>query len=116
MQKMQVNEWGLNGQLMATAAMRYCLGRRSYIVGACLEWVEANRHRMDRTTKRVAVRDICEALQDGSSGCDTIDAPGWRKLAELLFSEMPQEDKDWVKREVAYRGEWPLELHKKEQS
>ena len=32
----------LNDQLMAMAAVRYCLGRSSYIVGACVEWVREN--------------------------------------------------------------------------
>ena len=31
-----------NDQLMAMAAHRYCLGRRSYIVGACIEWIQGH--------------------------------------------------------------------------
>ena len=33
--------WG-HGALMATAAFRYCLGRKTYIVGECEKWLIEN--------------------------------------------------------------------------
>jgi hypothetical protein len=32
------NPWGFN-DLMVTAAFRYCLGRKTYIVGYCCDWL-----------------------------------------------------------------------------
>lgn len=33
-----MSPWG-RSDLMATAAVRYCLGRCSYIVGDCVDWL-----------------------------------------------------------------------------
>lgn len=99
----------LDTQLMVMAAHRYCLGRRSYIVGSCIDWIWEHRKRFDRNTIRVIVRDTVEALQDGTAGSEIIDVPGWKKLAQDLFLEMPEEDQDWVRRSVAHRGDWPLD-------
>jgi len=51
-------------QLMCTAAMRYCLGRSSYIVGACLDWLKATWDQFSPNTQWVILRDIIEALMD----------------------------------------------------
>lgn len=102
--------WGDNDQLMATAAHRYCLSRATYIVGAAIDWITANRSHFERNTLRVMVRDTVEALQDGHAGSPTIDAPGWLALANLLYGEMVAEDRAWVRDSVAHRGKpFPLQ-------
>lgn len=102
---------GTNGQLMAMAAHRYCLGRRSYIVGACIEWLEAWWGEFDENTRRVIVRDTVEALQDHEAGDDT-DFAAWKAFAERIWARDDFTDFScaWVKGAVAHRKrEWPLE-------
>lgn len=94
---------------MAMAAHRYCLGRQSYIVGSAISWLWKWRKEFERNTIRVIVRDTVEALQDNRAGSESIDAPGWQRLASDLFAEMNDEDKNWVRNAVAHRQQpWPL--------
>ena len=54
--------WG-RADLMVTAAVRYCLGRSSYIVGDCVDWLLANWERFEPGCRLVILRDISEAIQ-----------------------------------------------------
>lgn len=98
----------MDTQLMVMAAHRYCLGRQSYIVGACIDWILRHRSRLERNTLRIIVRDTVEALVSGRAGSELIDAPGWKRLAQLLFDEMNDEDQSWVKRFGYGDAEFPL--------
>lgn len=51
------------GQLMAIAAVRYCLGRQSYIVGDCVDWMEQVWPSLYPETQTVIKRDIEEAFR-----------------------------------------------------
>lgn len=101
------NEWDLNSQLMAIAAHRYCLGRQSYIVGACIDWIRQHHTHFERNTIRVIVRETVDALREGRAGSEMIDAPGWNRLASELFAAMCQADQNWVRRECG-AADWPL--------
>lgn len=68
-----------NDQLMAMAAVRYCLPRSSYIVGACCEWVRENWKAMTRETRNVILRDVHEALERGEVG-HHMDRREWDRL------------------------------------
>ena len=96
---------GTNTQLMVMAAHRYCLGRMSYIVHACVDWMIANRKRFEANTVRVMLRDTIEALQQkrAGMGCDEGE---WRRLVPWLMRELSEDDRDWVMRAVASRP-WP---------
>jgi hypothetical protein len=105
---MQLKDGDLNDQMMALAAHRYCLGRRSYIVGACLEWLHATWEQFDRNTRRIMVRDTIEALMDELAGSPS-DATGWRNFAGFGFSRLSEDDKEWVRYAVAWKQKpWPL--------
>lgn len=54
--------WG-RADLMATAAVRYCLGRSSYIVGDCVDWLIEQQHAIEPAALKIIVRDIREAVQ-----------------------------------------------------
>lgn len=89
--------WGdLDTQLMVLSAHRYCLGRQSYTVGACIDWLRKHRSRFERNTVRIIVRDTLQALHDDRAGSSIIDAPDWRKLAKEFYDSMPPEDKNWI--------------------
>jgi len=99
--------WGLNDQLMAMAAHRYCLGRRSYIAGACIDWIRSNLENFERNTVRVMARDTLEAIIDETAGSKIIDESGWMRLFKELYAHMQQEDRDWVLQAVRHRNYMP---------
>lgn len=100
---------GTNGQLMVMAAHRYCLGRQTYIVGSCIEWLRLWWPKFDRNTRNVIVRDTVEALQDNCAGSEC-DARDWKAFAEWAWDQMGTEDKVWCKQAVGWRDkEWPLD-------
>lgn len=98
----------LNDQLMAVAAHRYCLGRRSYIVGACLDWLRDNWEQFSRNTRRVMVLNTIEALMDSLTG-DACDVKGWRAFAAFGLSHLNTKDQEWIKQTTAWKNKpWPL--------
>lgn len=54
--------WGFNA-LMVTAAFRYCLGRQTYIVGACADWIVENWKRFPEGPRAVIQRDLEEEFK-----------------------------------------------------
>ena len=53
--------WGFN-QLMVIAAFRYCVGRQTYIVGACADWLIEVWPLLSDNTKRFAAAYAAAAL------------------------------------------------------
>lgn len=53
--------WGRD-DLMAIAAVRYCLGRQSYIVGDCADWLHAQWPHISAHARSIISRDIDEAF------------------------------------------------------
>jgi len=53
--------WG-RGDLMALAAVRYCLGRMSYIVGDCCDWLQVAWPSLQPSIRKIIARDIDEAF------------------------------------------------------
>lgn len=49
--------------LMIAAAVRYCLGRRTYIVGDCADWIIANWNDWPDNVKQLVQRDIEEEFE-----------------------------------------------------
>ena len=102
---------GTDDQLMAIAAFRYCLGRQSYIVGSCLDWLAANWAWFEDNTKNVIVCDIVEALMDGHAGSPTIDVPGWKRFAESAFTKLNAKQIYWLYGSIAHKTQpWPLNV------
>ena len=58
----ELGEWG-RGDLMATAAVRYCLGRQSYIVGDCCDWLLQVWPRLQESTRKIIARDVEDAIR-----------------------------------------------------
>jgi hypothetical protein len=51
--------WG-RGDLMAIAAVRYCLGRQSYIVSDCASWLIAAWPDLSEDARKTICRDVDE--------------------------------------------------------
>ena len=50
-------------QLMVIAAVRYCLGRRSYIVSDCADWLLQVWPALDASAQLIVRRDIEECFE-----------------------------------------------------
>jgi len=73
----------LDTQLMVTAAHRYCLGRRSYIVSSCVEWLWKHHESFSKDTIHIIIRDTLEAIKDNAAGAG-IDIDAWQHLVNKL--------------------------------
>ena len=49
--------------LMVIAAVRYCIGRMTYIVGDCADWIIANWNEWPKNTQEIIKRDLEEAFE-----------------------------------------------------
>ena len=56
-----MSNFGRN-QLMAVAAVRYCIGRMSYIVSDCADWLIEVWPELDESTRNIIRRDIEETF------------------------------------------------------
>jgi hypothetical protein len=97
----------MNGQLMAMSAHRYCLGRQSYIVGACIEWLRQWWPELNENTRSVILRDTIEALQDDNAG-SRYDSAEWKTFAEWGWGQLTDEGKKQAIRAVNQERPWPL--------
>jgi hypothetical protein len=67
--------YGMNG-LMITAAVRYCVGRRTYIVGECVDWILANWRDWPENVRTIIQRDL-----EGEFDRDA-QVPNWNPLGD----------------------------------
>jgi len=64
------SEWGRD-ELMAIASFRYCLGRMTYIVGDCADWLIGNWEVFGEKTREIIKPDLEEAFaQDNQDRAD----------------------------------------------
>jgi hypothetical protein len=97
-------EKGIDDQLMAMAAHRYCLGRRSYIVGSCINWIRATWTQFSPQTQFVMLRDTVEGLASNRAGDELIDAPAWADLALWMVAQMGDDRTNEVRRALSYKN------------
>ncbi len=76
-----IEAWG-HGDLMVTAAHRYCLGRRTYIVSECVNWLISNWKRLEDHTKKLILEETQEAIDRDYAG-ESCDVREWNKILEL---------------------------------
>lgn len=67
--------------LMVIAAFRYSLGRASYIVGACVDWILLNWKLLDANTQSLIVKEIKSAISDRAYGMEC-DKAQWQRILE----------------------------------
>ena len=71
-----------NDQLMVIAAFRYCLGRRSYIVHNCAEWLVEYWSEFNDPTKKLIEKELEEYAKSDLKDLDT-----WQEVRKLYFKE-----------------------------
>jgi hypothetical protein len=75
-----------NGSIMVVAALRYALGRHTYVPGAVQDWISLYWDSLDSNTKIVILRDVFEHLYDDSrpsayrTSMTDYDLSTWRKF------------------------------------
>jgi hypothetical protein len=81
---MQIEINGNKGDLsaMLVSAVRYALGRRTYIVNWVCEFIENNKHLLRDSDRKVIIRDIKEQEKYGYG--DKCDEEDWMKLLKIL--------------------------------
>ncbi len=70
--------------LMVLAAFRYCLGRQTYIVSECIDWLISIWDEVRRIPKNLIIGEIMDALEGDCAG-DPCDGKSWR--AFLVWAE-----------------------------
>ena len=94
--------WGRSG-LMAVSAVRYCLGRRTYIVSDCQEWLCDIWDKLPEKAKAIIQHDVEGAFkrddEDRASGKeyktlgDGCDRSEWEQVRKLWqHVEIPVQD------------------------
>jgi hypothetical protein len=75
---------GNNGDLsaMLVSAVRYALGRQTYIVNWTCEFIGNNKHLLRDSDRKVIIRDIKEQEEYGYG--DRCDKEDWMKLLKIL--------------------------------
>jgi len=53
-----------NGGIMVVSALRYALGRHTYVPGAVIDWISLHWDSLDSNTKVVIVRDVFDHIYD----------------------------------------------------
>lgn len=88
-------------------AMRYALGRQTYMPGLVQDYIRAHIGEIGKGTIEIMIRDINEAdrvtehrLSDGKTmrydhlGDTTIDRPGWEKFRAFLTEKLKEGEHD----------------------
>ena len=87
-------------------AMRYALGRKTYMPGLVQDFIRSHIKQIDRATIQIMIRDIDEAdhitehqigngktLQIDGLGDTKIDRPGWEKFRGFLKEKVAEDDR-----------------------
>lgn len=87
---MKSQPWG-HGDFVAISAMRYAMGRRSYIVSMTTEWIRLNWRDFDEEARRTMKRDLKEEIErtdriPGNLGMD-FDEREWKNLYAFMDGE-----------------------------
>jgi uncharacterized NAD(P)/FAD-binding protein YdhS len=93
-----------NDHLMVMAAVRYCLGRKSYIVSSCTDFL--NEHwdkELQISDKRIILRDIAEYLQDWEKEVDSYGYIHWKHFGQDKYVSLPEVDQEFIREQLSHR-------------
>lgn len=74
---------------MLISAVRYALGRRTYIVSATVQYVKSHLPKLSDRTLQILERDI---RQQPDYGDESIDKPEWMRILNDLQTVMTTRD------------------------
>ena len=88
--------WGRD-EMMVVAAFRYCLGRRSYVVSDCVDWLIAHWEDFEKSTKDVIRHDLEWAF--GEDDRDRAEKREYKKLG------MDMDRRQWERVRALWRND-----------
>lgn len=101
----------VNGGIMVTSALRYALGRMTYVPGAVQDWIKNHWDNLNSNTKCVVVRDVFEYLYDEfkSSGMYELPFGGydireWEKFAIDRYWVLDYNERKYIDEELQSRA------------
>ena len=71
-----------------TCALRYAVGRRTYITGEVAEYITAKVPHLTNRTIQVMERDLASEIDRGNYGDALVDLPYWKQLLSRLRDEL----------------------------
>lgn len=98
---MKITE-SMTDQLMVMAAFRYCLGRMTYIVGVCNEWLRDIWPNLSEATQTVIFRDFIESYLDDRLG-SAYDAKSWVDTFTLVWGQLDRDTKKTIKDLISWK-------------
>lgn len=97
----------INGGIMVVSALRYALGRMTYVPGAVQDWIKTYWDSLDSNTKCVIVRDVFKYLYDEfrSSGKYEVpfggyDVREWEKFAIDRYWKLDYNERKYIDQEL----------------
>jgi hypothetical protein len=100
----------VNGAIMVTCALRYSLGRMTYVPGAIQDWIKYYWHDLDSNTKCIIVRDIFEYLYDEfrtsskhEALFDGYDIKEWEKFVVDRYWLLDDNERKYIDKELKSR-------------
>ena len=79
--------------ILCICAVRYAIGRQTYMPQTVQEIIRANLDAIDKTDLGIISRDISEAAERNQLGHPVIDAPGWMMLLDDIGQEIERRKK-----------------------
>lgn len=82
---------------MLHQSFRYCLGRQSYAVGKCVDWIVENWDLIPNRDKELITREVDEAFAAYDRGQTHIlgmemDKKQWQRIRALPYHATPTKD------------------------
>lgn len=117
-------ECDTNGSIVVTSALRYALGRHTYVPGSVQEWIKVYWQDLDDNTKNVIVRDIFEHLYEEHKLQNSFDfdLKGWENFGIDRYWTLGYDGRKWVDETFyGHKKDWfdknlkPLLWNKKEE-
>lgn len=96
----------LNGSIMVMSALRYSLGRHTYVPGAVQDWISDNWDSLNSNTKVVIVRDVFEHMYDENkpSSCRNsmtdYDLSTWENFAIQRYWQLNYDERKSVEQQI----------------
>ena len=88
--KVNVNGDASDLSAMLVSAVRYALGRRTYMVEWTCDFIADNKHLLIEKDKKVMIEDIKKQGKYGGYGAD-FDKEQWMRLLAILENESEDE-------------------------
>lgn len=97
-------ECTVDGSIMVISALRYALGRHTYVPGSVQDWIKCYWNDLNSNTKCVIVRDVFEHLyneyrdkdQHLLSAFNDYDLETWKKFGVDRYCNLSESEQNYI--------------------